>query len=193
MDENYISMVLSGSVLADGDGKTVHFCERAEGWPVGGLASIPCPPGSANLLAAKLKTWLGSTIKDAMIHQTSELRDQLNTVLGVDSLSWGEALGIVSKLMIKAKVTDPDVDLYDKGFKDGVKEGMLRAAIALKDYEAARRKRLTLAKETRDELKSKFAMAETEVLERKAECDGLAEAMDMICNESDELDRERIR
>jgi hypothetical protein len=83
--------------------------------------------------------------------------------------------------------------IREESFLRGVKEGMLRAEIALKEYEAARRKRLTLAKETRDELKSKLDLAETEVLERKAECDGLAEAMDMLCNESDELDRERIK
>lgn len=80
-------------------------------------------------------------------------------------------------------------DLFDRGFREGV----FRAAVALKEYEANRRKRLYSAKETRDELKSKLAMAETEVLEREAECDGLSEAMDVICNESDELDREMLR
>jgi hypothetical protein len=83
--------------------------------------------------------------------------------------------------------------VIEESFDRGFREGMIRAAVALKDYEANRRKRLTLAKETRDELKSKLALAEEEVLERKAECDGLAEAMDMLCNESDELDRERIK
>lgn len=84
-------------------------------------------------------------------------------------------------------------EIMDDEFGRGFREGMLRAAVALKEYEANRRKRLYSAKETRDDLKSKLAMAETEVLERKAECDGLAEAMDVICNESDELDRERLR
>jgi len=198
MVEQYVSMVLNGSVLADGDGKAVHLCERAEGWPVGGLASISCSPGTAYRVSAKLKTWLGSIIKDAMVQQASELRDQLNAVLGVESLSWGESLDMVSKLMSKPKESEPEdesivrPDVMKDEFDRGFREGMLRAAVALKEYEANRRKRLYSAKSTRDELKSKLAMAETEVLEREAECDGLSEAIDVICNESDELDRERL-
>lgn len=199
MDEKYVSMVLSGSVLADRDGKTVHLCERADGVTVGGLATIPCKAGTANQGAAKVKTWLGSIIKDAMIHQASELRDQLNAVLGVESMTWGEALDMVSNLRSRPKVSEQEDDsiirshVMKKEFDRGFREGMLRAAVALKEYETNRRKRLCSAKETRDELKSKLAMAETEVLERAAECDGLAEAMDVICNESDELDLERLR
>lgn len=118
MDEKYVSMVLSGSVLADRDGKTVHLCERADGVTVGGLATIPCKSGTANQGAAKLKTWLGSIIKDAMIHQASELRDQLNVVLGVESMTWGEALDMVSNLRSKPKVSEPEVNLYHEAPPD---------------------------------------------------------------------------
>lgn len=69
-------------------------------------------------IKSKMKTWLGSIIKDAMIHQSSELRDQLNAVLGVEIMTWGEALDMVSNLRSKPKVSEPEVNLYHEAPPD---------------------------------------------------------------------------
>lgn len=185
MDERYVSMVLSGSILANVDGRRIHLCERAEGWPVGGVAEVPCPPGCANSVSAKLRTWLGSIIKDAMIHQASELRDQLNAVLGVESMTWGEALDMVSNLRTKPKVSEPEVDLYEKGRMDGMEEAERILTEHYKDRQAALKNSEASMKEAEDIAASARNFYERKLVER----DGISSCLSEIRKRIEENDR----
>lgn len=176
MDEKYISMVLSGSVSADFDGDRIYLCERAEGWAVGGVAEIPCPPGCAKNVSDKVRTWLGSIIKDAMIHQTSELRDQLKAVLGVESLTWGEALDMVSNLRSKPKVSEQEVDLYEKGIRDGMEEAERILTEHYKDRQVALKNSEASMKEAEEIAASARSFYERKLVER----DGISSCLSEI-------------
>jgi hypothetical protein len=136
-------------------------------------------------IKSKMMGWLGSIIRDAMIHQTSELRDQLNAVLGVESLTWGEALDMVSNLRSKPKVSEQEVDLYEKGRRDGMEEAERILTEHYKDRQTALKNSEASMKEAEAIAASARNFYERKLVER----DGISSCLGEIRKRIEESDR----